>query len=369
MNQQPRFRQAVTIVLATLLGVVGCAPGIQVSPGPSTAPTGTGPSPSPTASAFPSFQRPTATPAPTALSYMVRSGDNLTSIARQFATSARSIAFWNRDRYPSLDPQSSAYDPNRVGVGWRLTIIPSTVVDESQLPSPSPAAPTATPPAPPTAPSAEPSIGPSALISHGSRSSKGVALTFDMGGRLDPALQIMDWLIANEVHATIFPTGKTVAETPIGRAVVERVAAHPDLFILGNHTWDHPDLTELDAAAVADQLVRTEAAARDLAGLSTKPFFRPPFGSQNVAVRNTVGAVGWSKTVMWDVDTIDWRPTSDGGPTAVDIRAKVLSRIQGGSIVLMHLGGFNTLEALPGMVKGIKDRGLTPVTLAEMLGR
>jgi peptidoglycan/xylan/chitin deacetylase (PgdA/CDA1 family) len=70
---------------------------------------------------------------------------------------------------------------------------------------------------------------------------------------------------------------------------------------------------------------------------------------------------------MWDIDTIDWRPTVDGGPTARDIEARVLSRVQGGSIVLMHLGGYNTLEALPAIVDGLRAKGLEPVTLTELL--
>jgi peptidoglycan/xylan/chitin deacetylase (PgdA/CDA1 family) len=190
-----------------------------------------------------------------------------------------------------------------------------------------------------------------------------------MGGRLDPALEIMDWLIAHHVHATIFPTGVMGTTTATGRAVLARVAAHPDLFDLGNHSWDHPSFTGLDGRQIADQLQRTEAAIEGLIGVSTKPWFRPPYGAQNLAVRGAVGAAGWAKTVMWDVDTIDWKPESDGGPTTDDIVAKVVSRAQGGSIVLMHVGGYNTLEALPRIVAGLAQRGLRPVTLTEMLGR
>ena len=71
---------------------------------------------------------------------------------------------------------------------------------------------------------------------------------------------------------------------------------------------------------------------------------------------------------MWDIDTIDWKQTADGGPTKADIVTKVVSNAQGGSIVLMHLGGWHTLEALPEVLSGLKAKGLTPVTLTEMLG-
>lgn len=95
-------------------------------------PTPAGPSP------VPSFVRPTPNPSPTFLAYEVRSGDSLTSIARLFGTTARSIAFWNRARYPSLDPDSETYEPDRIEVGWTLLLIPTEVVAEDELPDPTP---------------------------------------------------------------------------------------------------------------------------------------------------------------------------------------------------------------------------------------
>ena len=112
----------------------------------------------------------------------------------------------------------------------------------------------------------------------------------------------------------------------------------------------------------------TEAAIAPLAGRTTKPYFRPPYGAQNAAVRAAVGAAGWRWTVLWDVDTIDWRATADGGPTADGIVAKVSANAQGGSIVLMHLGGYETLAALPRVVDALRSRGLEPVTLARLVG-
>jgi peptidoglycan/xylan/chitin deacetylase (PgdA/CDA1 family) len=118
---------------------------------------------------------------------------------------------------------------------------------------------------------------------------------------------------------------------------------------------------------MTEQLTRTEAALAPIVG-STKPWFRPPFGGWNADVRAAVGSAGWASIVMWDVDMIDWRPEADGGPTAADMVAKLRAKAQGGSIVLMHLGGFNTLEALPGLLAACTDLGLQPVTLDEMLG-
>jgi peptidoglycan/xylan/chitin deacetylase (PgdA/CDA1 family) len=317
----------------------------------------------------PSFVRPTLSPTPTFASYVVRRGDTLTSIARRFDTTARSIAFWNRVTYPSLDPESEDYNPNRIQVGWTLALIPGSVFDEDEQPTSTPSAtPSAQGPAPPGSPSATPlPTRPSVVLSHGPRGSDMIALTFDMGGRLDPAVDIMDWLIANDVRASIFPTGKAGTETTIGRSVLERVRGHPELFELANHSWDHPSFRDLSRAEMHDQLRRTEAAVSEIVGRTTRPWFRPPYGAWNDEVRRGVGAAGWEYLVMWDIDTIDWRPPGDGGPTAGDIEAKVVSQAQGGSIVLMHLGGWNTLEALPGILAGLEAKGLRPVTLSEMI--
>ncbi len=69
--------------------------------------------------------------------YTVRSGDSLNSIAHRFGTTARSIAFWNRSTYPSLDPESATYRPGLIKLGWTLFLIPNDVVNEDELPGPS----------------------------------------------------------------------------------------------------------------------------------------------------------------------------------------------------------------------------------------
>jgi peptidoglycan/xylan/chitin deacetylase (PgdA/CDA1 family) len=373
----PAGAASLAIILVALVGAIVLVPGM-LAPGPSGTPAPATPSStpsstpggSPTASPLPSFVRPTPTPEPTLTSYVVRAGDSLNTIARLFATTARSLAWWNRGTYPSLDPESEGYDPNHIEPGWVFVLIPGVKVNDANPPTPSPGLPTPIPTAGPSAgPGSTPIAGgPAAVVSHGPRETTQIALTFDMGGRLDPAVAIVQWLIDHEVHATLFPTGKAGTTTAEGRAALELAATRPDLFAIGNHSWDHPDFTTLTAAQMADQLQSTEDAIRGLIGVSTAPWFRPPYGAWAAAVRVGVGAAGWSSLVMWDVDTIDWKSTADGGPTADDIVTKVIANAQGGSIVLMHLGGWHTLEALPDLLAGLQARGLAPVTLTEMLG-
>lgn len=104
------------------------AAGASGTPAPTPIPTPAGPTPTP------SFVRPTPTPQPTFLIYEVVPGDSLVSIARRFKTSGRSIAYWNRASYPSLDPDSPDYKPDYLKLGWVLLLIPSKLVDPENLP-------------------------------------------------------------------------------------------------------------------------------------------------------------------------------------------------------------------------------------------
>lgn len=154
-------RSGLLVVLAFV--VAACVPspagqastGAAVSAPPSTPSRATASGPT----ASPSFVRPTPNPSPTFLVHAVTGGETLISIARQYGTTARSIAYWNRDRYPSLDPDSTSYEPDRIEIGWTLLLIPTEVVDEDELPEPTV---TPTPTATPSSPAATESTTPSA---------------------------------------------------------------------------------------------------------------------------------------------------------------------------------------------------------------
>jgi peptidoglycan/xylan/chitin deacetylase (PgdA/CDA1 family) len=356
--------------LALALGVVvlsgACLPsalGPTPTPIPSPTPVVTRP-PAPTPAPTPAG--PTPTPAPTFTSHTVARGETLTSIARRYKTTARSIAFWNRAAYPSLDPTSPRYAPDRIAAGWQLQVMPDTVYDEStetEAPSLSP-----TPlPSLVIPPVATPAAGSALVVSSGARGGNGVTLTIEVGGRTAVDDAVVAWLVDHQVPATLFLTGEAAA-TDAGTRVLALVAAHPDLLTVGNLTFDHRPLTGLTQKQVRDELTRTDSAIRDAIGTGSKPFARPPFGAHDRAVREAMSDAGFAYLVLWDVDTGDWRRTASGGPTAEDIVSRVVSRAQGGSIVLLHAGGESTLAAMPAIVDGLAAAGLQPVTLDRLLG-
>lgn len=138
----------VLIALAVLPGLGITLPRVRVDigAGETTSPPSAPAAPASTSPAgSPTVVRPTPSAAPTFTSYVVKAGDSLGTIATLYRTTARSIAWWNRGTYPTLDPESTTYNPSHIDVGWTLVLLPGVVVDDASPPSPSPGRATPTP--------------------------------------------------------------------------------------------------------------------------------------------------------------------------------------------------------------------------------
>ncbi|HUF06163.1 MAG TPA: polysaccharide deacetylase family protein [Candidatus Binatia bacterium] len=355
------------------------APSLAGSASPSASPSQGEPSASATASPG---TEPTAapTPAPHAgTTYTVRRGDSLSAIARAYGTTTGQLQAWNTDRYPSL-----ASDPGTIEVGWILVVSGDPGVTPRPAPTAAPSTPRPTAPPPSAAGcTAGNRVAAGSAQTFGTipNAGPGVALTFDMGGRMDPAVDIMNFLVANRVCATIFATG-VMSQTAQGQQVIAIIRANPGLFEIANHTMFHCDLVRggggspstapcaggpFSADRVRKELTDAEAILRSGTGQNPQPYWRPPYGSINAAVINAAASAGYTKTFMWDIDTIDWKPISDGGPTAQQIAAKVVGNAVNGSNVLFHLGGYETLDSLRLIVRGLRDRGFTLTSLSDLL--
>ena len=199
----------------------------------------------------------------------------------------------------------------------------------------------------------------STYISKGNTTSKVVALTFDDGSDGTNINKILDVLSANKVDATFFLTGSGAKNHP---SWIKNISTKGHQ--IGNHSYSHADFTKLSAAKMKSELATTEATLKDITGKSTKPIFRAPFGASNAAVLKAVGDAGYTHTIQWNIDTVDWK-----GVSSSQITNKVMNNIVPGSIVLMHTGAgaSGTPGALPGMISKLKAKGYKFVTVSELL--
>jgi peptidoglycan/xylan/chitin deacetylase (PgdA/CDA1 family) len=192
---------------------------------------------------------------------------------------------------------------------------------------------------------------------YGSRDRRVVALTFD-DGPWPYTPRVLDVLERRHVPATFFLIGRQVRD---GAHWSRRALRDGD--VVGNHTWDHGDVSGGGAYA-AEQMARTSAAIHDHLGFDTC-LFRAPYN----AFSGAQIAEAWSqhmKTVQYDVDPEDWtRPGADA------IYSRVTRDVRPGSIVLLHDGGGDrsqTVEALPRIIDYLRARRYSFATVPDLLG-
>ena len=190
---------------------------------------------------------------------------------------------------------------------------------------------------------------------------KTVALTFDDGPGASTA-ELTAVLRAKGVTATFFNIGQNAAARP--RLAVDEAR---NGYLVGNHTWSHPDLTTLTAAAQATQLDEATAGQKTLIGRPPCAF-RPPGGSYNPATLS-LAQKRRMEVWLWSVDTEDWKANGSASSYWVH-RIIRLAESEGGSqrhpVVLMHnqpAGNPATVAALPAIIGFFRSRGYTFVNL------
>ena len=183
-----------------------------------------------------------------------------------------------------------------------------------------------------------------------------IAVTFDDGPDPTYTPQVLRVLQALQVTATFFMIGWEANAAP---NLVRQVAAAGDA--IGNHTWNHVDLTRLDDAGFRAQVDQTNQLLGSLTG---RHIFcvRPPKGHIDHDVVGRLASRGLTG-VLWSDDPRDWTR-----PGTSSIVRRVLAQTSPGAIVELHDGGGDrseTVQALPAIIQGLRAAGyrLAPICL------
>jgi probable sporulation protein (polysaccharide deacetylase family) len=165
---------------------------------------------------------------------------------------------------------------------------------------------------------------------------------------------ILASLKKHQVKASFFLEGRWVKNNPELAKMI--VSAGQEV---GNHSYTHPDMKRLTAAQTREQLLKTNEVIEAATGKKSI-WFAPPSGSyRDETVK--IAAEYKMKTVMWTVDTIDWQK-----PTPDQLINRVISKIDNGSMVLMHPTE-STAKSLDRLITLIEEKGLRIGSVSDLM--
>jgi peptidoglycan-N-acetylglucosamine deacetylase len=194
-----------------------------------------------------------------------------------------------------------------------------------------------------------------------------VALTFDAehpdrpGCPPGAADRVLDALEAASARATFFIQGRWAQAYP---DTAHRIATGGHL--IGCHSHFHVEMPLLSDGGLVDDLTAAREAIRGATGRDPRPWFRCPWGAgaDDPRVLAAIAADGY-RHVGWDVVVEDWEPDRTGTTVATDVLGGI--RTHGdGAVVLLHTWPGATAEALPSILDGLRDDGVSTVTIDEL---
>jgi peptidoglycan/xylan/chitin deacetylase (PgdA/CDA1 family) len=203
------------------------------------------------------------------------------------------------------------------------------------------------------------------VISYGDRFGNNCALTFDDGP--DPDTEtVLDALKASNVQgATFFVQGINARRYP---RILQRIV--DEGHVIGNHTFDHPNLRKLSVQEIEQQLRMCQDAVNDALGTEyVMTQMRPPYGSFNDDVKSVLRAQKLA-LIMWQIDSNDWR--RENRQNTQNIVANVFSGYapvtggRGGALLFHDIHG-STGEILPDILQRLKTEGLNITTVEALL--
>jgi peptidoglycan/xylan/chitin deacetylase (PgdA/CDA1 family) len=183
-----------------------------------------------------------------------------------------------------------------------------------------------------------------------------VGLTFDDGPSSTTTSALLDVLKKSGLRATLFNEGRYAVAYP----ALVRAEVSAGMWI-GNHSYSHPHMTQLNRAQIDSEISRAQQAIAD-AGGGTPKLFRPPFGSSNSTVRSVEAKYGL-REIIWDITTEDWSGVS------VDKIVQANAKLTNGQIILMHDGPPNTITAIPRIAQVLAARSLCAGMISPQTGR
>lgn len=191
-------------------------------------------------------------------------------------------------------------------------------------------------------------------IYQGNPAKKQVSITVNVDWGEEHLPAMLDILQENRVKATFFISGRWADEHSELVRKISRLGHE-----IGNHGFSHPHVNDLDLDKNMEEIQKTSKVIDQLTQRKTR-YFAPPYGEFNDTVLEAVSKTE-HQVILWTVDTVDWQK-----PPPSEIISRVLNGVQNGAIILMHPTE-QTNQALPGIIKGLREQGYQIVPLEKLI--
>lgn len=194
-------------------------------------------------------------------------------------------------------------------------------------------------------------------IFHGSREEKRIAITVDDCYDSENVRAILDLCREYEIGITFFVIGKALKmdDQPLWQDVLDAGCE------IGNHTWSHARLPDLNSRDIKWQLNHTQEKLNELLGYEyAMQVMRPPYGrlsvdankKSDIWVVEVIEAAGYKHAVRWDVSQTD--------------PDKAIRQVQNGSILLYHANK-KDVRCLTQLIPALLEKGYECVTVSALL--
>lgn len=193
-------------------------------------------------------------------------------------------------------------------------------------------------------------------IAHGNQKEKKITLTFDDGPDKIITPAILDILKKHEIKATFFPIGKSAESHP---DIIKRIKE--EKHIIGNHSYSHSKWFDFwSPQAMYKDFLKAHEVIFNITGENVQ-LFRPPYGVTNPLVQKAFNRTKYI-CVGWSLRSLDSSIRNKNR-----LFNRIVSKVKGGDIILLHSNVNITLEILEKLINSLEDKNFEFVQLDELV--
>lgn len=182
-----------------------------------------------------------------------------------------------------------------------------------------------------------------------------VALTINCAWNADDIDLILETLNKHNIKITFFMVGDWIEKyEETAKKIYEN--GHE----LGNHSYNHPHVNNLSYNENIEQIKKCSELIKKITG-SSSTLYRGPYGEYNDTVIQSAQSMNHI-TIQWSIDTLDYKAL-----TGEQMWERIESKLENGSIILMHNGTENTALSLDAIISNIKEKGFEIVKVSELI--